>query len=153
VPDDPILTARLSAAGLAWSAHPVQYIATIPDSIDATPMIEIACAGGARLAVSPDQLLLVAGAGKLKRADHLVAGSDRLVAENGAEVAIAGIETVEVDGPHVNIAAGRLGYDEYAGGIDNHLIAAGGLVVGDYVLQLFQATAKMHDHLIRRAPN
>jgi hypothetical protein len=148
--DDPILAGSVADGAVSWSPRTVQYAQVVSDAYSPSPMIRIVQAEGLALTVSPDQLLLIAGLGRLKRADHL-AGSDRLVTQAGGEAAIARIEPVTLNGPLVDIATADMAYDAFSGRIDTHLIVAGGLVVGDFVLQTFQATDKMHDHMARRA--
>jgi len=150
VPDDPILAGSLVGGVVSWSPRTLQYAEVVSDAYSPSPMIRIVHAEGLVLTVSPDQLLLIAGLGRLKRADHL-AGSDRLVTQAGGEATIARVEPVTLNGPLIDIATAHMAYDAFSGQIDTHLIVAGGLVVGDYVLQTFQATDKMHDHMARRA--
>jgi hypothetical protein len=126
---DPVLAASLVGGGLSWSTQTVEFSAgTAPGPAD--NVVYVVCSGGAEIIATSDQLFLVAG-NKLERADQLFPGQ-QLVSQSGAPLEIALVSIGGFDGGLWEISTSRTPTPDP----NNHLIAANGLVVGDYALQI-----------------
>jgi hypothetical protein len=117
----------------SWTPLPVAFSAGVgPDP--AYPLIEIRYGDEARpssVAAAPNQPFLVPGA-KLKRASRLIPGQDELVSPEGEPVPILEVHRdLPSRGLH-RIATSAGPATEIAG----HLLAANGVVCGDYALEL-----------------
>jgi hypothetical protein len=124
------------AAGpaLDWSPVPVRFSdgAVMSANPDALIRIKLAAEGGKTLTVVPDHTFLTP-AGALVRARDLAIG-DRLVLAAGGAAAIIACDHIPAYGGYVwRIATS----DEAPDRLDAHLLNTGGVVSGDYAVQLF----------------
>ena len=128
--------ASLGASGAdpVWTAQRVQFSNGTADGPGTTRMVLVHF-GDHQIACSPDQPFLVAD-GTLKRAERLIPGVDRLIEADGTHVTIGEVQWGEFSqGVHAIAPAG-----DYAGTLDGHLIEAGGVVCGDFVLQMLRGS-------------
>jgi hypothetical protein len=147
---DQVLAAARTAKGWSWTPQEVQFSSGSPRNATGTGslMFYIEYGAGESLVASPNQLFLMAGSSKLKRAEQLAPGVDHLVDRNGEAVPIARIHSGMYVGAIHHIATDVPTYEQFTGSIDNHLIIANGIISGDYVLQLYQDTEKMKQNLL-----
>jgi len=145
---DQVLTAAWSEGVWKWQPRTVQFSSGSPANVEAggNLMIHIQYGADATLLAAPNQLFMVAS-GKLKRADQLVPGSDRLLSPEGAQVEISRIQSGMYYRAIHHLATEVTGYEDFTGAINHHLINLNGVICGDYLLQLYQGTAKMAAHL------
>lgn len=150
---DEVLAAAKSGGGWSWTPQTVQFSSGSPASagMGGNLMLSVVYGGEQVLIATANELFLLPD-GKLKRADQLVPGTDSLVGEDGSSVAIDRILTGNYTGGVHHIATQVVSYRDFNGSIDNHLINANGVVVGDYLLQMFQDTDKMKPHIEPHAP-
>jgi hypothetical protein len=131
---DRVLTADLGAGEalrLDWSPAKVTFSSgTGPDSHQAA-MVYIRHGEVGSLVVTPDHLFLMPE-GKLKRADRLAPGNDRLITAQGQPVEIHEISIGEYKGGVHHIATDR----EFKGDLNGHLLISQGVVSGDFSLQV-----------------
>ena len=147
---DPVLAAAKNNNGWSWSEQIVHFSSGSPPSATGTGnlMFLITYDDGKSVVASPNQLFLLSGSGKLKRADQLVPGVDQLVNESGSDVAIHRVDSGNFTGAVHHIATDVPSYEDFTGSLDNHLINVNGIISGDYLLQLFQDTDKMKPNLV-----
>ena len=130
--------------GLVWTNGTVQMNAGTADMRSRAPAIFIAF-GDSQIVCSAGQPFLMPD-GRMKPAERLDPGVDRLVEPDGTHVTIGAIQLGEPQhGEHAIAIAG-----DYAGTPSGHLIEAGGIVCGDYVLQLHPDPNPEHDPLPQR---
>ena len=98
----------------------------------ASVMIFLGYGQGGTLIVTKDQPFLLAS-GKLKTASQLVAGEDLLVDPDGKAVALREVRAGQYRGGVGSIAASPM---QWHGTVDGHLIETGGVVSGDYLVQV-----------------
>lgn len=128
-PGDSVLAA---GRALAWAPAPVCF--SNGAIIDGAALIRVAFAAGGppALTVVPDHPFLAA-TGRLIRARDLGAGAALALADGGA-IVIAACDLVPAQRRHVwHIAT----TDAAPTGLDAHLLNTGGVVSGDYAVQLF----------------
>jgi len=126
---DPVLAASLAGGRLLWSTQTVEFsTGTAPGSQN--NMVSVVCADQEAIIATLDQPFLVTG-NKLKRAAQLIPG-EMLVSQTGAPVEVVQVSIGRFDGGIWEIATSRIPTRDP----NNHLIAANGLVVGDYALQV-----------------
>lgn len=114
---------------LSWKPALVSFSQGVPPGQPNT-MIFLRFASG-NLVCTPDQILMLAN-GKLKRADQLVPGDDALVGKDGQAITLQAIRLGTFTGGDHALATS----DTFDGSIGGHLIQAGGVVVGDFMLQM-----------------
>ncbi len=153
---DAVLAATGSANNWVWNSQSVTFSSGTPATTGTGPtdgniMMFMAYGSDQALILSRDQLVMMPD-GKLKRADQLVPGTDQLVGADGGLLPIHLISTGYYKGAIHHIATDTPSYDAWDGSIDNHLINAGGVIGGDYLLQMYQDTAKMQPNLAPTAP-
>ena len=154
---DDVLAADRSGDGWTWSPQTVQFSSGSPVTADPGPtsgniMIYLEYGTEGRfLIATPNQLFALVD-GKLRRADQLVPGTDQLSDPGGAPVAINRLTTGYYKGAIHHVATEMVNYDRFTGSLDGHLINTNGVVVGDYLLQLFQDTPKMAPHIEQSLP-
>ncbi len=109
-------------------------------------MVNIAFGVDRAIIVHPGQLMLVA-AGRLKRADQLVAGSDTLVDRDGAALTVHAVTPGHYHGEIAYVATGDTDPADWDGTLDGHLLALDGVIVGDYLLELMADGDMLARHL------
>jgi hypothetical protein len=149
-PGDPVMTAARTEGAFVWSPAPVTFaqgdMKGGPSvACGRTPAVRVGLAEGATV-VAPAQLLLTS-AGTLRRADRLRSGIDEAVAMDGRPLTVTSVERGSTSATLRRIAVGSLVLRDLGGGIDGHLIARDGIVVGDYVTELYQHTDGMAEQL------
>jgi hypothetical protein len=119
---------------LSWRAATVKFSQGTPPSDPksgiASTMVFIFCKGDAGIIATEDQLLLM-GSGKLKQAGTVVPG-DRIATVDGGSIPIRHVRIGNWYGGVHHLAAKKT----YTGDVNGHLLNAGGLVIGDYTLQM-----------------
>lgn len=143
---DQVLAASAAAGGAwHWVQRPIGFSMGSERSGRQQMMIHIVFGdGGRQLIVTPDQLLLIAG-GKLVRAQCLVLGVS-LVAPDGTALPTHEIAAGAYAGGVHHIAVGPVDA-KWDGSLDGHLIACGGAICGDYLLQIHSGDPHMAGHL------
>ncbi|PWW01256.1 Hint domain-containing protein [Paenibacillus cellulosilyticus] len=141
LPGDKVLTANMTVQGtgvdLSWSAATVKFSnGTGPDGHQSA-MIWIRHGEEGMIIVTPDHLFLMPN-GKLKRADRLVPGNDRLVSADGMPIMIHEVSIGEYHGGVHHISTDKA----FDGSIDGHLLIAEGVVSGDFMLQVYAPRLK-----------
>jgi len=119
-----------------WSHTKVAFSDGVAHSLVGTPVI-VVYYGEQSMIVTVDQLFMMPN-GKLKRADRLVPGTDSLVGANGEAIPLLKVAMGEYKGGIHHIATTM----DFDGSIDNHLLNANGVIIGDYLLQLHQNELK-----------
>jgi hypothetical protein len=153
---DQVLTASRSGDSWVWKPDVVQYSNGSPATADPSPtagnvMLLVEYGDGKQLIASPNQLFTLAD-GKLKRADQLAPGHDRLAGRDGGTVQIGRITSGYYKGEVHHIATEMVAYGDFDGSLDGHLINANGVVAGDYLLQIYQDTNKLKPYIESSAP-
>jgi hypothetical protein len=133
----------LRDGALSWRTRPVGFHAEAPRA--AGQMLRITYGGGRMLVVGPARLFLVGG--KLRRADQLGPRLDRLVTPQGEPVALEELRQHQEAGVDRHLAFDVVSSDAFDGRMDDHLMEIGGVVCGDYLLQLYQGTAMMKPNM------
>lgn len=129
---DPVTMGSYGKTGLSWKPGEVTFSSGSDAGSEAT-MVFIDCENGRQLIASIDHLLLLE-TGKLKRADRLVPGKDKLMSAEGDAIGLKGTHSGKwTKGMH-HIAMGN----EFNGTLDNHLLNTAGFVSGDFYLQVNQ---------------
>ncbi|MBB5940380.1 hypothetical protein [Streptomyces zagrosensis] len=127
---EPVLVGFSDGTAMEGSSHTVYLSYGPPEGL------------GGELICSLDQVVMLANGG-LVRASQLHVG-DELVDQSGRAVPLRSVAIGEYRG-----GVHHIGTVVPAGGVDGHLLVAGGVVVGDYYLQLtFDSVAgenKVHD--------
>lgn len=127
-----VLTATVGAGGgapkLAWSPTEVTFSAGVAGGDN--PFMVYIAHDDSDLICTPDQVFMLAD-GKLTTAAKLVPG-DQLVDQDGKPVQIHTVSIGDFKGGVHHI--GTTG--KFSGDINGHLILAGGVVSGDYLLQV-----------------
>ncbi len=123
------------SGGFNWTPVEVQFSSGVPDG--RTPMIFIRF-GENRIICTPNQPFLMPD-GKVKRAERLIPGVDRLVNAEGKPVEISDI----VRGDYTRGVHGIATDIRLIGSLDHHLLITEGVVTGDYCAEIsFDELAK-----------
>lgn len=101
-----------------------------PKEHEPATMIFISCDNGTELHFTEDQLIML-NKGLMKLASTIAPG-DELMGADGNAITVRSVRKGEWFGPvhHISIS------DSYTGEINDHLLNANGVVIGDFVLQL-----------------
>ena len=140
---DQVLAAAGSGAHWAWT--PQTVVASMGTAAADSLMVGITLADGRQLVVTPNQLFMLVG-GLLIPADQLRPGTDTLLGADGQPQGLTAVSMGEYGGAIQAIAVASQSWN---GSLDNHLINASGLIGGDYVLEVNQASPQMTPY---RAP-
>jgi hypothetical protein len=132
VPGDRVPAGSLRAGVLSFEPAEVVLSSGIPPSPEVrTSMIAVVYGEDQTLIATPYQVFMLAD-GTLTTGLRLVAGQE-LMAGNGEPTGILHVTVVQWQGGIHQIVAGGTTFD---GTSDGHLLQAGGLIVGDYLLEL-----------------
>ena len=103
---DSILAAARTSAGWSWSPRTIQFSSGTPAGLAGRGniMVSIAFGDGKELIATPNQLFVMAGSGKLKRAEQLTPGT-RVGLRKGETVPILAVAIGEFSGGVHHIAA------------------------------------------------
>ncbi|MBL6448468.1 hypothetical protein JMN32_19300 [Fulvivirga sp. 29W222] len=133
---EPVLATGPDVA--SWKELVVEFSGGTAGSSNSPFMVAVTYDDGGEnkeLVVTEDNLFLMPN-GKMKRADELVPGKDKLVKASGISdtAEVTEIRRVSVSTGVHHISTGT----EKPTTLDGHLLNVQGIVVGDYVVQLFQ---------------
>lgn len=141
------------AGSMDWRPTTVTFATTsrVPANGAAPMMVSIGFGVDRAIIVHPGQLMLVA-AGKVKRADQLVVGSDALVDRDGAALPVRTVTPGHYHGEIAYVATGDTDPADWDGSLDGHLLALDGVIVGDYLLELMADSDLLGRHLAAAPP-
>ncbi|MGN6373510.1 MAG: hypothetical protein ACTHM1_11075 [Solirubrobacteraceae bacterium] len=126
-----VLAGRLTESGaVEWEPAVVGFSQGTSGGAEA-PLVSVAYGDG-RLMVVPTDLPLLLADGLLTNASRLVPGKDRLMGVDGMPLEVSAVGLREPEGGVHHIALGG----SWSGSPDGHLIQIGGVVAGDFTLQL-----------------
>jgi hypothetical protein len=138
---DPVMAASAAADGSwTWAPHIVEFSSGTDSAQPAMIFIHFGDEGA--LIVTADQPVLIAG-GKLKRADQLAPGDDRLVAAGGGDLEITQVSIGSFAGGIHDIATGLSSSLDWDGSLDGHLLNVSGVICGDFILQIRHGDPRM----------
>ncbi|MGN6253458.1 MAG: hypothetical protein ACTHO8_00490 [Solirubrobacterales bacterium] len=126
---DTVAAGKVSGGRLEWKPTTVGFSQGTHGGGPA-PVVRVAYRERGGLTVSPDQPLMLAD-GSLTTAARLAAGQE-LMGVDGEPVPVDGVRPGEREGGVHHIATSP----GWSGSVDEHLIQANGVVIGDFALQL-----------------
>ena len=143
---DMILTAVSQSARnpllFSWEAKPLAFSSGTGPSPQGNPMILVEYGDDESVIVTPDTLFLMADA-RFKTADRLVPGKDLLISPGGTKVPVRHVWIKKYPAPIHHLATTVEFESTFDGNRLGHLLVMNGVVVGDYLLQLYRQSQKM----------
>ena len=131
----------------SWERKKVAFSSGTGPSEQGSPTILIHYGGDGYFTVTPDTLFLMED-GKLKAAECLVPSKDFLIRIDGSKTPIKKVLLKKGKMSIHHIATSVEFEENFDGNVSGHLLLMNGVIVADYLLQLYRHSPKMKKNLV-----